>query len=94
MLEVIEGVAETTASMLKLFVGILSDKMKKKKLFVVIGYTISTIIQSLTSIVSNGWQIVFVRMADRMGKGIRTSPRDALIAATAIHFSYLSSKSV
>ncbi|MBN2535300.1 MAG: MFS transporter [Spirochaetales bacterium] len=82
VLGVIEGVAETTASMLKLVVGIVSDKMKKKKLFVVAGYAISTFIRPLTSIVGNGWQIVFVRMADRIGKGIRTSPRDALIAAS------------
>jgi sugar phosphate permease len=82
VLGVIEGVAETTASMLKLVIGFLSDKMKKKKLFVVIGYTISTLFRPLTSIVTRGWQIVFVRMADRIGKGIRTSPRDALIAST------------
>jgi MFS family permease len=82
VLGVIEGVAETTASMLKLFTGILSDKMKKKKLFVVIGYTISTLARPLTSVVNRAWQIVFVRMIDRVGKGIRTSPRDALIAST------------
>jgi MFS family permease len=83
ILGVIEGVAETTASLLKLFSGIVSDKLKKRKLLVLIGYGISSLVRPFTSIVSAAWQIVFVRMADRVGKGIRTAPRDALIASSA-----------
>jgi MFS family permease len=83
ILGVIEGVAETTASLLKLFSGIISDKLGKRKLLVLIGYSISSLIRPFTSIVSAAWQIVFVRMADRVGKGIRTAPRDALIASSA-----------
>jgi MFS family permease len=78
----IEGIAETTAAMLKLFSGIISDKIGKRKLLVTIGYGISTLIRPLTGIVSAAWQIVFIRMIDRIGKGIRTAPRDALIASS------------
>jgi MFS family permease len=82
ILGVIEGVAETTASILKLASGIISDKLKKRKLLVLIGYSISTLARPFTSAVSAAWQIVFVRMLDRVGKGIRTAPRDALIASS------------
>jgi MFS family permease len=81
ILGVIEGVAETTAAMLKLFSGIISDKIRKRKLLVVVGYSISSLIRPFTGLVSAAWQIVFIRMADRVGKGIRTAPRDALIAS-------------
>jgi MFS family permease len=82
ILGVIEGVAETTAAMLKLVSGIISDKLKKRKLLVVVGYWISSLIRPFTGLVTAAWQIVFVRMMDRVGKGIRTAPRDALIAAS------------
>lgn len=78
----IEGIAETTAAMLKLVTGIVSDKTGKRKLFVAVGYTISSLIRPLTGLVSAAWQIVLIRMTDRVGKGIRTAPRDALIASS------------
>jgi MFS family permease len=82
ILGVIEGVAETTAAMLKLISGIISDKIRKRKLLIVIGYSISSLIRPFTGLVSGAWQIVFVRMLDRVGKGVRTAPRDALIASS------------
>jgi hypothetical protein len=82
ILGVIEGVAETTAAILKLFSGIISDKLRKRKLLVLIGYSISSMIRPFTGLVSGAWQIVFVRMLDRVGKGIRSAPRDALIASS------------
>jgi len=82
ILGVIEGVAETTASLLKFASGVVSDKLKKRKLLVFIGYAISSLIRPFTSVVSAAWQIIFVRMLDRVGKGIRTAPRDALIASS------------
>ena len=78
--EVIEGVAETTASLLKLISGIISDKIGKRKLLVLIGYSISSLIRPMTGLVSAAWELIIVRMFDRVGKGIRTAPRDALIA--------------
>jgi len=82
MLGIIEGIAETTAAMLKLISGIISDKTGKRKLLVLIGYSISSIIRPVTGIVTSAWQIVVVRMLDRVGKGIRTAPRDALLASS------------
>ena len=82
VLGIIEGVAETTSSMLKLISGIISDRIGKRKLLVLAGYTISSLIRPLTGIVTSAWQIVLIRLTDRIGKGIRTAPRDALIAAS------------
>jgi len=82
ILGVIEGVAETTAAMLKLFSGIISDKIGKRKFLIIIGYGTSTLIRPLTGIVSAAWQVIFIRMIDRIGKGIRSAPRDALIASS------------
>ncbi|MFH0841322.1 MAG: MFS transporter [Bacteroidota bacterium] len=82
LLGIIEGVAETTASVLKLVSGIISDKIGKRKLLVVIGYVISSFVRPLTGLVGAAWQIVAVRLFDRVGKGIRTAPRDALVASS------------
>ncbi len=82
ILGIIEGVAESTAALLKLISGIISDRIGKRKLLVVTGYMISSFVRPLTGIVSAAWQIVVVRMTDRIGKGIRTAPRDALVAAS------------
>jgi MFS family permease len=82
VLGIIEGVAETTAALLKLVSGIISDKIGKRKLLVLAGYTISSLIRPLTGLVSSALQIVMVRMFDRIGKGIRTAPRDALVASS------------
>ena len=82
LLGVIEGVAETTASMLKLISGIISDKIGKRKLLVLIGYSISSLIRPLTGMVTSAWEIIIIRMFDRVGKGIRTAPSDALIASS------------
>ena len=78
-LGVMEGVAETTASLLKIFSGRLSDAIGKRKSLVVIGYGISTICRPLMGIAGTGLQLIGLRFGDRVGKGIRTSPRDALI---------------
>jgi MFS family permease len=83
LLGVIEGVAETTSSLLNMASGIVSDKIRKRKLLVLIGYTLSSIVRPLTGLVTSAWEIVFVRMIDRVGKGIRSSPRDAMIASSA-----------
>jgi MFS family permease len=82
ILGIIEGVAETTAAMIKLVSGVISDRTGKRKVLVLIGYSISSFFRPLTGLVSAAWQIVLIRMADRVGKGIRTAPRDALIASS------------
>jgi MFS family permease len=77
---VIEGVAEATASLLKVFSGWLSDKLRSRKWLAVAGYGLSTLAKPFFYF-ANSWEMIAgVRWADRVGKGIRTAPRDALIA--------------
>src|SRR3989344_3596619 len=77
----IEGVAEAAASLTKYFSGWLSDRIKKRKFLTWMGYTLSAISKPFF-VFATGWgQVLFVRVVDRLGKGIRTSPRGALIAA-------------
>jgi MFS family permease len=76
----IEGVAEATASILKLFSGWLSDKLGGRKWLAVAGYSLSAASKPFFYIASSWELIAGVRWADRVGKGIRTAPRDALVA--------------
>ncbi|MGC9393626.1 MAG: MFS transporter [Anaerolineae bacterium] len=76
----IEGIAEATASVLKVFSGWLSDKLRVRKWLAVAGYGISALAKPFFYI-ANTWGLVAgVRWADRVGKGVRTAPRDALVA--------------
>jgi MFS family permease len=79
----IEGVAETTASLLKLVSGWWSDKVGSRKLLVVIGYGLASVVRPFTAMAGTAKQVLFIRLTDRIGKGIRTSPRDALLADSA-----------
>ncbi len=76
----IEGVAETTASVLKIIFGALSDRLRKRKPFAVTGYALSAFTKPLLYFASAWGWVLGVRVADRIGKGIRTAPRDALVA--------------
>jgi MFS family permease len=76
----IEGLAEATASILKLFSGWLSDKLGGRKWLAVAGYGLSAIVKPFFYIASSWELIAAVRWGDRVGKGIRTAPRDALVA--------------
>ncbi|HEY3746316.1 MAG TPA: MFS transporter, partial [Gemmatimonadaceae bacterium] len=79
----IEGVAETTASLLKLLSGWWSDKVGSRKTLVVAGYGIASIVRPFTAMAHTASQVLMIRLTDRIGKGIRTSPRDALLADSA-----------
>jgi MFS family permease len=79
----IEGIAESTASILKIWGGYISDKFRKRKFFVVLGYFLSAISKPIMGLAYTWHFVLFARFIDRVGKGIRTSPRDALIAASA-----------
>ena len=76
----IEGIAESTASLLKFFSGWLSDRLKKRKILTLWGYFLSSLTRPLIAISTSSWQVLLIRFTDRAGKGIRTAPRDALIA--------------
>lgn len=77
---IVEGAAETTASLLKVFSGYLSDRVRKRKPFVLLGYSLSTFTKPVFAF-ANTWSLVlFTRVIERIGKGIRTAPRDAIVA--------------
>jgi len=76
----IEGIAEATASLLKLFSGWISDRMKMRKPLAVLGYGVSTLAKPVLYFAAAWSWVMAFRLADRIGKGIRTAPRDALLA--------------
>ena len=79
-LGLIEGIAESTASFFKVLSGYSTDRTERRKPFIIAGYGISGLARPLIAFAA-GWPFVLVmRFLDRMGKGIRTSPRDALVA--------------
>ena len=82
-LGLIEGVAEATASLAKVAAGWLSDKVRRRKPFVVLGYSIATVARPLTGLAASWTQVLAIRFSDRLGKGVRTAPRDALLADLA-----------
>jgi len=78
----IEGVAEATASFVKILGGRLSDKFAKRKPFVIAGYSLSAIAKPMLALAATWHFVLFSRFTDRVGKGLRTSARDALIAGS------------
>lgn len=78
----IEGFAESIASILKLFSGYLSDKFGHRKLPVFLGYSLAAVTRPLLAFVTSWPQVLVVRMTDRVGKGIRGAPRDAILAGS------------
>ncbi len=81
VLGTIEGAAETASGLIKVYFGILSDKLGKRKSFIKIGYGLSAISKPLLGIVVHPFILLGARFLDRAGKGIRTAPRDAMIIA-------------
>jgi MFS family permease len=81
-LGVIEGIAEGTASILKGFSGYISDRLEKRKALILAGYALSAVTKPFFAAADAIWQVLAVRFVDRVGKGLRTAPRDALIAET------------
>jgi MFS family permease len=78
-LGVVEGLADSVSSLLKLWSGGRSDQAGRRKGFVLFGYAVPAIARPLIGLVVAPWQLLVLRVADRTGKGVRTSPRDALI---------------
>ena len=77
---VIEGIAEATASITKVFSGAISDYLRKRKFLVVLGYGLGAITKPVFPLAATIWWVFAARFVDRVGKGIRGAPRDALIA--------------
>ncbi|MFA6950613.1 MAG: MFS transporter [Lentimicrobiaceae bacterium] len=81
-LSLIEGIAESTASLIKALSGFWSDKIGKNKPFLLLGYGLSSLIIPLYTFVVTPMQVLYLRFIERVGKGIRTAPRDSLIAGS------------
>ncbi len=81
-LALIEGIAESTASLVKALSGFWSDRIGKNKPFLLIGYGLSALIIPLYTFVVSPMQVLYLRFIERFGKGIRTAPRDSLIAGS------------
>jgi len=79
-LGLVEGVAEAAASLLKSYSGRLSDRVGKRKPFVVSGYLLSALAKPIIGLATIWGHVLFARVLDRIGKGLRSAPRDALIA--------------
>src|SRR3954470_7204702 len=79
-LGIIEGVAESVASLAKLFSGYLADRVSRRKPLVVGGYVVANAVKPLLALVSAWWQVLGIRFADRFAKGIRGTARDVMVA--------------
>ena len=80
LLGLIEGAADMVASLLKLVSGYAADRLEQRKPLVALGYGIAGAVRPLVAIATAPWHVLVVRVSDRVGKGLRTSPRDAMIA--------------
>ncbi len=84
-LALIEGIAESTASLVKAFSGFWSDRIGRNKPFMLVGYGLSALIIPLYTLVVTPIHVLFLRFIERFGKGIRTAPRDSLIAGSIVN---------
>lgn len=84
-LSLIEGIAESTASLIKAFSGFWSDRIGRNKPFMLFGYGLSALIIPLYTLAATPLHILYLRFTERFGKGIRTAPRDSLIAGSVIN---------
>jgi len=79
----VEGAADTVSSLLKLASGVLADVTKRRKPLVLVGYGLASCARPFVALATRPWHVLAVRVTDRVGKGLRGSPRDALIADAA-----------
>jgi MFS family permease len=80
----IEGLADSTSTLLKPYFGRLSDRLRRRKDFVLWGYAFSALARPFLSIAASWPELAFLRFCDRVGKGVRTAPRDALLADSTV----------
>jgi MFS family permease len=82
-LGVVEGAADTVASLLKLASGVIADAVPRRKPLILFGYALASAVRPFVALATRPWHVLAVRVTDRVGKGVRSSPRDALIADAA-----------
>ncbi len=76
----IEGIAESVSSFLKLFSGWVSDRFRKRKGLIFFGYALASMTRPFIGLATSSYQVLFLRFFDRIGKGVRAAPRDALLS--------------
>jgi len=79
-LGIIEGIAESVASFVQLFSGVIADRVSRRKPIVVGGYFVANAVKPLLALATSWWQVLAIRFADRFSKGIRGAPRDVMVA--------------
>src|SRR5882724_6729175 len=79
-LGLIEGVAESVASLAKLFSGYLTDRIDRRKPLVIAGYLVANAVKPVLAVVTSWWQVLPIRFTDRLAKGVRGAPRDVMVA--------------
>lgn len=82
-LGLVEGAADSVSSLLKLVAGVISDRTRRRKPLVVLGYGLASLVRPLVGLATAPWHVLAIRVSDRVGKGLRSAPRDALIADAA-----------
>jgi MFS family permease len=82
-LGLVEGAADTASSLLKLASGVIADAVPRRKPLVLLGYAMASAVRPFVALATRPWHVLAVRVTDRIGKGVRSSPRDALIADVA-----------
>jgi MFS family permease len=83
-LGLVEGAADTVSSLLKLASGYLADRWGRRKPLILLGYGLASVVRPLMALAQAPWHVLGIRLADRVGKGLRSAPRDALIADAAL----------
>ena len=78
----IEGASDTASSVLKLLSGRWADRTGRNRPFVIAGYSLASVVRPLVALATAPWHVLVVRLTDRVGKGLRNSPRDAMLAAS------------
>ncbi|HYE26564.1 MAG TPA: MFS transporter [Clostridia bacterium] len=79
-LGIIEGIAESVASFAKLFSGLWTDRLRRRKPLVVSGYVVANAVKPLLALVTAAWQVLVIRFLDRLAKGVRGAPRDVMLS--------------
>ena len=79
-LGLIEGIAESVASLAKLFSGYLTDRIDRRKPLVIAGYLVANAVKPVLAVVTSWWQVLPIRFTDRLAKGVRGAPRDVMVA--------------
>ncbi len=79
-LGIIEGIAESVASMAKLYSGLLTDRVSRRKPLVVSGYAVANLLKPVLAVATSWWHVLLIRFGDRVSKGIRNAPRDVMLS--------------